>query len=100
MVLVLSGIMQNVQRAVIRRHHSVQSPVIIDVADSQSPPHPRFLKNLARLFRNIRETVAGISGKDHWFPVSKVWKGQLDRVQIVSLGDEQILPTIVIVVQK
>src|ERR1700687_609116 len=100
MVLVLSVIMQNVQRAVIRGHYGVQSSVIIDVADSQSPPHPRLLKNLARLLRNIHETFAGVSGKDHGLSVSKVWKGELDRIQIVSLGDEQILPTIVIVVQK
>src|SRR5271165_1949280 len=88
------------QRAVVGGYHRVQSPVIINVADGQPSPNPCFLKHLSSLRGNIHETLSSVSGEHHWFLVTKVWKSKLNRIQVVSLGDEEILPTIVVVIQE
>ena len=59
-----------------------------------------WLENAAGLRGNIHEPVAGIARQQHRFAVAQVGKVQFDGVEIVALRDQQIFPSVVVIVEK
>ena len=92
--------MQNISWTIVGRHNSIDAPIIIDISNGQPTPHPGLMKHLPRLRRNIHKTLASIARQQHRLLIAKLGKVQFDGVQIMPLSDQQILPPIVVVVEK
>src|SRR5207253_837191 len=100
--VVLRGslVVQDVCGSIIGGNDRVQPTDIIQVADRHTPSRPRLLKDLSRVRRHIHETVACVSRQQHRFAIAQVRRSQLNRIQIVALSNQKILPAIIVVIQK
>src|SRR5262249_33750896 len=92
--------MQNVYRPIIGGYDGVKPAVIVEIADCHSPCDPGLMEYAARLRRNIYKTMPGIAHEQHRFAIAQIRIGQLDGIEVMPLGDEKVLPAIVIVVEK
>ena len=100
MVLRRRLVVQDVYGPIICCYHSVQAPVIIQIADSHPSRHPCLMENLSRAVGNVDKSLSRISEEQHWFAVSQAWIGQFDGVEIVSLSDQKVFPAVVIVIEE
>src|SRR5437762_8171231 len=88
------------ERSFIGADACVHPTIIVDSPDRHATPYPGSSETVARLCRDIFKTVAGIPCQQHGFAVAEVWIGQFDRVQVVSLGNEKISPSVIVIVQE
>src|SRR2546426_262928 len=58
------------------------------------------MENVPRIGGDIHEAVAGIAREEHWLAVIQVRILLLNRVEIVPLRDEKVLPAVVVVIEE
>src|SRR2546425_633609 len=58
------------------------------------------MENVPRIGGDIHEAVAGIAREEHWLAVMQVRILLLNRVEIVPLRDEKVLPAVVVVIEE
>src|SRR5215469_11729838 len=92
--------MQNVHGPVIGGYDSVKPAGIVEIADCHPPCDPGLLEYAARVRRSIYKTMSGIAQEQHGFAIAQIRIGQLDGIEVMPLGDEKVLPAIIIVVEK
>src|SRR5215469_15310071 len=92
--------MQNVHRSVIGGYDGIKPAVIVEIADCHPPCDPGLLEYAARLRRSIYKTMSGIAQEQHRFAIVQIRICQLDGIEVMPLGDEKVLPAVVIVVKK
>src|SRR5260370_11422017 len=100
MILGWRFVVKNVDGAVVRGNEGVEAVAVIDVADGHAAAKPGPLKNGAGVRGDIHEILAGVSKKKHRFAIAEIWVVQFNRVQVVALRDKEIVPSIVVVIQK
>ncbi len=83
-----------------RAHHDVHVAVVVEVPGGQPAGHPGGLEDLARLRRDVPEAPLLVSGQERGLPVLQVRRGQLDGVEHVAPGQEEVLPPVVVVVEE
>src|ERR1700757_448833 len=85
---------------IVSSNDRVYSSVIIYVSRRQAARDPGVLKVGSRVRRHIYEIPARVSRQEHGFPVMEVWKCQLNGIHIVPLRDDEVLPTVIVIVEK
>src|SRR5579864_6791918 len=95
-----SLIAQDVHRTVIGGNHRVQATIVVDIAESHAAPYPRLVENAAPGSRNIRKFSFCIANQNGWLTIAQIGSGQSNIVHVVSLGDQQVLPAIVVDVHE
>src|SRR5207249_8309283 len=100
--MVLRGrfVAHDVDRAVVGGNDGVETAVVIDVANGHAAAQPRLAENDARCSGNVDELFTGVAQKKHGFAVMEIGIADLDGVKIVALGDQEILPTVIVVVEE
>src|SRR5882762_2788236 len=100
--VVLRGclIMQYMDRPVVGNHHRVQTTIVIQVADSQSPSNPWLLERSSGSGGDVCESCAGIAREQHWFAIMGARQELLYRFGKMTLGNEQIFPAVVVEVKQ
>src|SRR4029077_5506479 len=93
-------VVEDVHRTVICGDNSVEPTIVIQVANRHSPRSPKLAEDGAGLRRNVDKAAPGIAGEQGRFTVMQIGVVQLDRVEIMALCDKEILPSIVIEVEK
>src|SRR3984893_16053244 len=93
-------IVQNVHRTVVGSNHRVQPAIVVNIAYSHASPYPRLFENAAPGSRNIRKFSFCITNQNGWLTVAQIGRGQFNIVYVMSLGDEQVLPAIVVDVHE
>jgi len=92
---------QDVERTAIFRDNGIHIAIVVDVARRHSATDPALLKQRAGNGGNIDEVLpVDVPRHQEMFPVVDLREGEIDIVEIVSLGDQQVLPSIVVVVGK
>src|SRR5437762_6225331 len=100
--MVLRGrfVAKDVDRAVVGGNDGVETAIVIDVADGHAAAQPRLAEDGAGCTRNVDKIFAGVAQKKHGFAVMEIGIAELDGVKIVALGDQEILPTVIVVVEE
>src|SRR5882762_6289694 len=93
-------VMKHVCRSFIRIHNCVHASVVVQISDRHSPCHPRLLKYRPRLSGHVDKTLTRIPRQQHRFAVSQIRGRQFHSIQIVPLRNQQVLPSVVVVVQE
>src|ERR1700721_1878608 len=86
---------------VVGRDDYVIAPIIVDVSGSQAATHPFPGEDLAGLRGDVYKLLTlRIPQEQRRLSVMEMRLANLDGVHHVRLGDEKILPTIIIVIQE
>src|SRR5882762_113452 len=93
-------VVKHVCRPFIRIHNRVHASVVVQISDRHSPCYPRLLKYRPRLRGHVDKTLARIPRQQHRFAVSQIRGRHLHGIQIVPLRNQQVLPSVVVVVQE
>src|SRR5215213_2477365 len=81
--------------------HQIDVPVIIQVPECGPPAHALFHQRVARLGRHFRErSVAVVLVKELALAVARVEVGLIDLRVDVTVGDEEVAPAVVVVVEE
>ena len=79
---------QDIRWTIVCCDHRIQTAVAIEIADSQSAPHPGLIKNAATIFRDIDEALTGVPCQQHGLTIAKIGKSQLDVIKVVALSNQ------------
>src|ERR1700746_3538477 len=101
MIARLRFVAQDMNRAPVGRDRRVEAPVIVDVTNRQAASYPRLLESGTGVGGNIDERLAvHVPREQHGLPIVYLGGSLLNGIQIVALRDEQVFPTIVVVVEE
>src|SRR6266700_2263578 len=84
----------------VSAHNGINSAVIVNVTDGHSSAHPGLPKNVPCCGRNIHKLLACVSCQQHGFTIMQFGKTFLDRIEIMPLSNQQILPSVVVKIYK
>src|SRR5882762_5810832 len=93
-------VVQNMRRAAVGAGDRIDAAVIVDVSNGHAPPYPGLLEYIAGSRRYIDKLAADVAQEYHRLAVVQLRRLLLDIVHIVALRDEQILPAIVVIIEK
>src|SRR6266566_339863 len=100
--MILRGrvVAQDVNGSFVGGDDGVHATVVVDVAGRQAPAYPGLMEHTTGIAGAVDEALTGVSRQEDWFVVMKIGILQLDSVEVVALGDEKILPAVVVVVHE
>src|SRR5689334_7571323 len=100
MILGRRFVVKDVDGAVVGGDYGVEAAVVVQVADCHATTEPRLAKNGAGGGGDVNELFAGVAEKKHRLAVVQIGVAELDGVEVVALGDEQVFPAVVVVIQE
>ena len=94
-------VVEQVRRSRIRGQQNVEKAVVVDVAIRRGPRHFRRRKDIAHLRRDFRElSAAKIAKQVRRLGITHALLHPLDLIFNMAVGDENILPAVVVVIEK
>src|SRR5882724_12247209 len=93
-------VVKHVCRPIVGGDDGIDAAIVVQVAYRETAAHPCLLKDSTRFRRDIHEALAGVARQQHRLLIAKLRKVELDGVEVVALSDEQVLPSVVVVVEK
>src|ERR1700737_2559014 len=86
--------------AVVGGNDDVDAAVVVDVADGQAAAEPGLPEDGAGVGGHVYEAVAGVTDQKHWLAIVKIGIVDLHSVEIVALGNDEIFPAVIVIVEE
>src|SRR4051812_37686459 len=100
MIVRVGLIADNIRGTIICCNYYVDATIIIQIAACKASPYPCLLKHVPSIRRRINKAFAVVVQQHQWLAITKLRITELDRIEIMTLGDDQVLPAVVVVVEE
>src|ERR1700722_4144423 len=91
---------KDVSGAIVGGNHGVDTTIIVQVTGSQSAADPGLLKDFSGTGGHVHKAVPVIAEQEKRLAIAEIGIAELDSVEIVALGNQEVLPAVIVVVEK
>ena len=84
-------VVEDVGGAAVGGDDGVDTAVVVEVTYGHTAADPGLLEDGAGLGGDVDEALAGVVGEEHGLPVVQLREVEFDGVEVVALGDEEVL---------